>query len=1141
MPGLQNNYPKPGWSGHSRERRRLANLVEQTVIEALQQAYPSFEIGCIQILQQALSAPPHDSRDIQSHVPVRLLRADRRTFKAHFSPVKDRFIGILRDKFAALYGEFEHCDFTSEDHFIGDSQGRRRYELASKEEFWEWDKVMDAAKAVERRLNFTRSHIKEAVNAFYGSNIPENENPLLAETIIWAFKTAVAEVGLGAQVRGLLYPSVGESLLAGYPATFDRVMAILDGTVPQDGQSFAHGTPSSGLDGRSFKTERPHDRQLFDRLTAVLSFHTSASTDEGAEPKDGRHVRPEELGAILEDLRVLELGIQRRQRVTDAIAGALPTGKDAGLPYIPAATSGIIDTAETLIDELKSDPSVMPELAHIIGDLKLPLIKESIVDPAFLEAQDHPAQRLLQGISELAPYLSMGHRSPAERREIDAALGRIRDHIRIEGAVDLGRLSDMIDELLADRQVAFERNTRIVVNTVIEEEANRAAEKQVMAHLFARLVDHSIPSVVLRLLRYGWLSLLIRRRRAFAEGNDVRGWLKERALLDHVIDWFRPDAQLEPVLDEERRRVLDTLAAGFEAYPVHAEKGRRVVELMRQALSGDRELYRGLVDDRMDVTARSLQRLLEGRLPLPLEATADPDARVMERLPALERGDWIVERVTDQVARLLNLVWVGSNRNRFVFVDCTGDKALDVSGADLVDLVERGRCSLLEDTGMPLFERTAERLLRRGFEARLEAARTDPLTGLLNRKAFESELSHLLRTGAERFGHALIVLDLDDFASFNENCSVAGGDRMLSAIAKLLGTYGTSGVSVARLEEDSFALLARRSSLDRAYHIAESVRNVLANFQYPCGDEASSVTASVGLILVETPLVEPADLIDAASAACSLAKDNGKNCTRFVQRGADTNGPTHALNAASIDAQLAADNLALWVQRVVPLKKGAGTAHYDVMLRLHDRGSAIAPDAFIAAALQAGVIDKVEQWLIDTLLTTLDEHPHVADGDLAFSVNLSSRSVCNPRFMNYFKGRLERLSFPTSRLIIEILDTDLAAEWERIQPFLDAIGRLGCRCHLDDCGSGDSTYACMRLAAIDAVKIGGLFVGDMAQDESSLAVVKSITEVAHHYSKQVIANQASREDLERLRRLDVDYAQGDRLEPAFPLSELVEI
>ncbi|MET0092686.1 MAG: EAL domain-containing protein, partial [Sedimenticola sp.] len=97
----------------------------------------------------------------------------------------------------------------------------------------------------------------------------------------------------------------------------------------------------------------------------------------------------------------------------------------------------------------------------------------------------------------------------------------------------------------------------------------------------------------------------------------------------------------------------------------------------------------------------------------------------------------------------------------------------------------------------------------------------------------------------------------------------------------------------------------------------------------------------------------------------------------------------------------------------------------------------------------------------------------------------------------------------------------------KIKQFINETKALGCKFLLDDFGSGYSSYSYLKELPVDIIKIDGVFVKDMLDDESSHAMVKSITDVAHMMGKQVIAEFVENEAiLIELRNLGVDYAQG---------------
>ena len=105
---------------------------------------------------------------------------------------------------------------------------------------------------------------------------------------------------------------------------------------------------------------------------------------------------------------------------------------------------------------------------------------------------------------------------------------------------------------------------------------------------------------------------------------------------------------------------------------------------------------------------------------------------------------------------------------------------------------------------------------------------------------------------------------------------------------------------------------------------------------------------------------------------------------------------------------------------------------------------------------------------------------------------------------------------------------------DRLSSAVDFIRNLreyGCRFSIADFGAGHSTFAYLKTLPVDFVNIDGMFVRDLAENESDVAMVKSINEISHLMGKQTVAEHVTDErSLERLRELGVDFAQGDAIE-----------
>lgn len=166
---------------------------------------------------------------------------------------------------------------------------------------------------------------------------------------------------------------------------------------------------------------------------------------------------------------------------------------------------------------------------------------------------------------------------------------------------------------------------------------------------------------------------------------------------------------------------------------------------------------------------------------------------------------------------------------------------------------------------------------------RLESlSRTDPLTGLPNRRHFdevtENEFRRARRTGQPL---ALLIGDIDFFKGYNDSYGHANGDQCLCAIAGALrASLRRAGDTVARLGGEEFAILLPATTRETALALAESFRQAVADLAIPhvASSVAGHVTISIGLAVLDS---EGADNFDAlfrqADQALYRAKAAGRN------------------------------------------------------------------------------------------------------------------------------------------------------------------------------------------------------------------------------------------------------------------------
>jgi len=151
-------------------------------------------------------------------------------------------------------------------------------------------------------------------------------------------------------------------------------------------------------------------------------------------------------------------------------------------------------------------------------------------------------------------------------------------------------------------------------------------------------------------------------------------------------------------------------------------------------------------------------------------------------------------------------------------------------------------------------------------------ASTDGLTGLANHRSFQEALRRQVALPEQAV--SLILLDVDHFKHYNDTFGHPQGDLVLKAVGECLHRNTSEDALVARYGGEEFVVLLPNSDLQQALEIAEAMRALIADCEFP----KSKVTASFGVATLEGSCRDPEDLIQRADQALYLSKSRGRNC-----------------------------------------------------------------------------------------------------------------------------------------------------------------------------------------------------------------------------------------------------------------------
>ena len=196
---------------------------------------------------------------------------------------------------------------------------------------------------------------------------------------------------------------------------------------------------------------------------------------------------------------------------------------------------------------------------------------------------------------------------------------------------------------------------------------------------------------------------------------------------------------------------------------------------------------------------------------------------------------------------------------------------------------------------------------------------------------------------------------------------------------------------------------------------------------------------------------------------------------------------------------------------------------YECLLRIRtEEGEVISAGPFISIAEDFGFINQVDTLILKVISEKLEE-----DREIRLNINLSKAAVNNIQWIKLAKKLLYNKSI-SSRLTIEITETVLHQDLNKIAYFVQALRNLGCRIVIDDFGAGYTSFAQLKLIKIDGIKIDGIFIRDILTNKNSRFFISTLVSFARSLDLKTTAEYVENKEIANmLCKLGIEYLQGD--------------
>ena len=391
---------------------------------------------------------------------------------------------------------------------------------------------------------------------------------------------------------------------------------------------------------------------------------------------------------------------------------------------------------------------------------------------------------------------------------------------------------------------------------------------------------------------------------------------------------------------------------------------------------------------------------------------------------------------------------------------------------------------------------------------------TDNLTKFPNRAKLIEELQTNNLTL-----EAVCLININSFKEVNDFYGHKVGDTILIDVAKLIDENikkEGSHIKLYKFPSDNYCLTStkncKESFIELVKTIIESVYKKV--FLYEPYEIDIRVTAGISFSNKNNKLIT-------ADIALQSAKKDHKDFLVFYDeldkfREYENNMLwTKKLKSAFIN-----DNIEVYFQPLVN-NKTLRVDKYECLVRLiEDDGKVVAPYFFLDISKRSNQYTKLTKIVLKKSFQKFEHLP------FEFSVNISYEDIENPDFLDFIKGLLKKYKV-ANKVVFEILEDESIKNYNLLISFVDEVKALGCKVAIDDFGSGYSNFEHLLKMNIDYLKIDASLIKNIAINENSYKITKTIIEFAKNLNLKTIAEYVENEEIFNIvKDLGADYSQG---------------
>lgn len=410
----------------------------------------------------------------------------------------------------------------------------------------------------------------------------------------------------------------------------------------------------------------------------------------------------------------------------------------------------------------------------------------------------------------------------------------------------------------------------------------------------------------------------------------------------------------------------------------------------------------------------------------------------------------------------------------------------------------------------------------------LKQARHDSLTQLYNNRTGKELIDRYLQAKDPYASCGMLVIDLDFFKNVNDCYGHLFGDKVLQEFARLLRTLFRSSDILVRFGGDEFVVFLKdipnTTLLQKTRQLSESVQQV------KFWENDYRMTCSIGACFLpeNTAGYSFDQLFENADWALYQAKQNGRNQYVFcdnLRRYAQA--VPAAPETADIDARYLHNDLISTAFELFELTRW-----------IKPDGTVVYPDQFIPILESTGHIVELDLYIFEQVARFLQRNAQAGHRLLPIAVNVSAVLAREDAPTQEYSEILEKHNISARMLEIELTETAMVSEYDRVKRLLSSFQSDGMQTSLDDFGSGSSLLNNIVDIPVNTIKLDKLFLTRCSSNARGTDFLREIVHLVKRLGYNVICEGIETEEqVQLLRSLDCDGAQGFWFSKAIPAEE----